>query len=136
MVAYTVTALTVVAALLYLLSRGRSGDATRPSRRSPSLQQHTGPYAAVSVEPATIACDAARRAAGLRYLRDEAPAVPLGDCDGRRCGCRLQAHADRRQSATDRRLGVGLQSELYLTSGNSNRRGARRGRRSTDLAPA
>ncbi|MHA7815488.1 MAG: hypothetical protein ACX93N_03365 [Pseudohaliea sp.] len=136
MLAYTLTALTVVAVLLYLLGRGRSGDRARPSRRSPASQQHTGPFAAVSVEPAAIACDAARRAAGRRYLRDEAPGVPLRDCDGRRCGCRLQTHADRRQSGTDRRLGVGLQSELYLTSGNGDRRGARRGRRSTDPAPA
>lgn len=134
MVTYALTALAVVAALLYLLGRRGSGDA-KPGRRT-LPQQHTGPYAAVSLQPATIACEAAQRVAGRRYLRDEAPGVPLRDCDGRRCGCRLQSHADRRQAGTDRRLGVGLQSELYLTSGNHDRRETRRGRRSSDLLPA
>ena len=134
MITYALTALAVVAALPYLLGRGRSGD-VRPSRRAVP-RQHDGPYAAVSLEPASIACEAARRIAGRRYLRDEAPGVPLANCDGRRCGCRLQSHADRRQAGTDRRLGVGLQSELYLTSGNHDRRHTRRGRRSSDLALA
>jgi hypothetical protein len=133
MVTYAITALAMVAALLYLLGKSRGGDA-RPGRRTPR-PQHSGPYAAVSLQPATVACHAARRVAGKRYLRDEAPAVPLRGCDGRRCGCRLQSHADRRQAGMDRRLGVGLQSELYLTSGNHNRRQTRRGRRSSDLLP-
>lgn len=134
MVTYALTALAVVAALLFLLGKSRSGDA-RPDRRArPS--QPAGPYAAVSVAPATIACEAAQQVAGKRYLRDEAPTVPLENCDGRRCGCRLLTHPDRRQGGTDRRLGVGLQSELYLTSGNHDRRRTRRGRRASDLVPA
>ncbi|HBO12255.1 MAG TPA: hypothetical protein DD491_05655 [Halieaceae bacterium] len=132
MVTYALTAFTVVALLLLLLGRNRSG-ATRSGHRALPVR-HTGPYAAVSLEPAPIACDAAQRFAGRRYLRDEAPGVPLRDCDGRRCGCRLVTHPDRRQLGTDRRLGVGLQSELYLTSGNHDRRQAPRGRRSSDLA--
>jgi hypothetical protein len=129
MVTYALTALTVVALLLLLLGRNKRG-ANRSSRRALPVR-HSGPYAAVSLEPAAIACDAAQRFAGRRYLRDEAPAVPLRDCDGRRCGCRLVTHPDRRQLGTDRRLG--LQSERYLTSGNRDRRQAPRGRRSSDL---
>jgi hypothetical protein len=109
MVTYALTAITVVALLLFLLSRNKRG-ANRSGHRALPVR-HTGPYAAVSLEPAPIACDAAQRFAGRRYLRDEAPAVPLRDCDGRRCGCRLVTHPDRRQLGTDRRLGVGLQSE-------------------------
>ena len=134
MLTYALTALAVVAVVLYLLGRGR-GNRSHP-RRQAAQTPPSGPYAAVSVEPATIACEAARRVAGRRYLRAEAPGVPLRDCDGRRCGCRLQSHADRRQAEEDRRLGVGLQSELYLTSGNHDRRRKRRGRRSSDLVPA
>ncbi len=134
MFTYALTALTVVALLLFLLSRNRR-SAARSSRRALPVR-HSGPYAAVSVEPAAIACDAAQRSAGRRYLREEAPGVPLRDCDGRRCGCRLVTHPDRRQLGTDRRLGVGLQRDRYLTSGNRDRRQAPYGRRSSDLVPA
>ena len=132
MLTYVLTALAAVAAVLFLLGRG---GRSRPRRSAALTQPDTRPYAAVSIQPATVACNAAQRVAGRRYLRTEAPAVPLKNCDGRRCGCRLLTHRDRRQGGTDRRLGVGLQSELYLTAGNRDRR-VRRGRRRSDGLPA
>lgn len=125
MATYVVAAL-VAATLLWALGRRRSSPGERRATRQ------RGPYAALSIEPSPSACARARDLAGRRFLRQEAPVLPLTSCGQSRCRCRLRPHRDRRRDDQDRRLGVGLQSELYLTNGNRNRRAGLRGRRVTD----
>ncbi len=58
---------------------------------------------AVSIRAGLLPCDAVRQLGDHRFLSDEAPPLPLSDCDSERCECRYRHHADRRQNE-DRRL--------------------------------
>jgi hypothetical protein len=70
--------------------------------------------------------------ASLRFLKTAAPALPLRRCDATKCQCAFTEYADRRAgSVSERRMGIGLQSELYGASGEPERR-QRRGRRAGD----
>lgn len=89
-------------------------------------------YAAVSVVPGEHACSAARQMGNLRFLNAAAPRLPLGGCDLAVCQCSFAHHADRRRSDdSERRMSVGLASELYGQNGKPERRRFH-GRRVTD----
>ena len=51
---------------------------------------------AVTIEPRHQACEAAFKAAGVRYLSSEAPPLPLAGCDAVECKCRYRHYRDRR----------------------------------------
>jgi hypothetical protein len=106
----------------------------KPASRSAISSTPRGPYAAVSIKPGMVsACDGALESGNKRYLLREAPTLPLAGCDQQHCGCRLVHHDDRRSDdADDRRIGIGLQSQLFGASGEADKRSRRRGRRSTD----
>lgn len=118
--------------------KSAAAGGSRGAKKSASDQRRianapTQPFAAVSVQPGMSACEAATAAAGIRKLRASAPDLPLEGCDKAQCHCKLQSHDDRRSGdGEDRRVGYGLQSELYGTGGETNRR-KRRGRRITDV---
>jgi len=72
------------------------------------------PYRAVTIKPDTAeCCAAARQQASARYLRNDAPLLPLPDCTNRDgCRCKYQHWADRRQE--DRRaLKTGIASQYF-----------------------
>ncbi len=92
-----------------------------------------GPFAAVSINPGIHPCQSAQALEDKRILLENPVVLPLPECDAGKCTCRLVHHEDRRSNAGDRRMGIGLQSELYGASGEQNRRGRRRGRRKTDV---
>ena len=106
-------------------SRPRNARASRPSR-----------YAAVSLIPGAGACSHARALAGQRILLRDAPALPVSECANKRCKCELARHADRRRGEADRRMGYGMQTELFSSLQGREERRHRRGRRADDLAPA
>lgn len=92
-----------------------------------------GPYAAVSVKPCPNSCAIAFETANVRYLRSAAPSLPLEGCNSPDCQCSFKHHQDRRSNRVeDRRIGIGLQTELYGTMGERNRREKPRGRRQGD----
>ena len=75
----------------------------RPERRQAAVTSKTSTkYHAVSIQFPSNACDAAREIAGKRYLSNEAPSIPLPDCDGRACTCTF-IHYDDRRTGKDRR---------------------------------
>jgi hypothetical protein len=133
-----VAAIAMLAVLVYLMTRGRSGSKpASPARRRPVSREasdsEAAPFAAKSIRPGQVACEAVQALDGKRFLLTEAPVLPLSDCDLRNCRCRFRSHGDRRQEQRgDRRLGYGLRSELYATNGNPERRTKRRGRRAED----
>ncbi|EED33334.1 conserved hypothetical protein [gamma proteobacterium NOR5-3] len=93
----------------------------------------SGPYAAVSVKPSNNPCSAVLETSTLRYLKSAAPSLPVTGCNRPDCQCSFIHHQDRRTSDDeDRRMGIGLQTQLYGANGESNRRGNRRGRRLRD----
>lgn len=100
----------------------RNNDATREAHR----------YAAVSVHTAQGSCHPAQQIKGVRYLSDEAPALPLANCPMAKCHCTYIHHTDRRTGTLSRRRRV--DDELVMARQEDRRESW--GRRANDLAPA
>ena len=98
----------------------------------PAAQQH--PFRATSIVLGENPCEAARALAEQPYLDKDrnTPLLPLADCTAARCTCKYAHQQDRRDMDEDRRFSSSLQSEVYYTSDNKNRRIKRRGRRDYD----
>lgn len=89
-------------------------------------------YAGVEIRPAQAGCcKAVQRLAGRRFLPDEAPLLPLPDCDQAVCNCRYKRLVNRR-SEIRRDEDLGLEDMTGMSSFPDNRREPRPGRRSTD----
>lgn len=93
-------------------------------------------FNAVEVMPRKDACcEAVRAISGRRFLPEEAPLVPLPDCDEPNCDCTYRRFDDRRNDirrAGD--LGFAVFSNM-LQEKNDRRRRAAPGRRSADQDP-
>jgi hypothetical protein len=90
------------------------------------------PYHGVSVETLPDCCIAARNLANKRFLSNEAPMLPLEDCQMTNCQCHYQHFDDRRDEEAGRRNDFGLSQDLFGTDGQSNRRNDKAGRRASD----
>lgn len=110
------------------------GNPVNQSRKNPP--QPRNPYRAISIMQGEAACDAAKAIGNKRFLNTDrvTPTLPLPNCDVANCTCRYAHHEDRRETQEDRRHPNMLQSELYGSTGNTNRRNRKRGRRKTDWA--
>jgi hypothetical protein len=84
-------------------------------------------FHAVAVQPGLIACRAALKLAGDRFLSAEAPTLPLSDCDIAKCTCRY-AHFEDRRHMQRRSIDHWESGKVWI---GQERRGAP-GRRSTD----
>lgn len=62
----------------------------------------------VSIRPTSGACRAVQAIAGKRYFPNEAPNLPLRDCDVSYCGCRYEHHQDRRTQIDRRHVHVDI----------------------------
>jgi hypothetical protein len=82
---------------------------------------------AVSVETGLTPCAAAIALSDRRFLSNEAPPLPLPDCDSDSCGCRY-AHHDDRRSGDDRRMPFFSLGSFGVQHAESDRR-TRRDRR-------
>ncbi|MFT4768347.1 MAG: hypothetical protein ACI8RN_001482 [Glaciecola sp.] len=126
-------------AMFLLRQQSKSVRYKRPQQGKPSTgkrrkaQTPSGPYAAVSVKPSNSSCSAAFETTNLRYLKSAAPSLPVEGCNSADCRCSFINHLDRRDTSDDdRRMGIGLQTQLYGSNGERNRRESRRGRRAKD----
>jgi hypothetical protein len=110
-------------------SAGAGAAALEPPKRAPKFN-------AVEVIPRKDAsCEAVRAIAGQRFLPEEAPLVPLPDCDEPNCDCTYRRFDDRRNDirrAGD--LGFAVFS-IMVQEKNDRRRPAAPGRRSADQDP-
>ena len=123
-----VSAISVTLLVLYrldLLPRvaGRS-DLTAGKRENP--------YPAVSIR-CPGGCEAAQSLRGVRFLGDEAPALPLEDCTAETCHCRYVHHVDRRTGILDRRR---TRSEGPQSTSVEKDQREGRGRRASDWIAA
>ncbi len=66
-------------------------------------------YAAVSVCCGEGACFRAEAISGIRFLLDEAPRLPMPNCNAETCTCRYFHFRDRRSFLANRRAGAGLE---------------------------
>ena len=115
-----------------------------PARHKPHLQnaagnggpiQHGGLYQAVSVHSYKGSCQAAEGIRGTRFLTNEAPPIPLKNCNADKCHCVYWHHEDRRSGENTRRKKHEPGDEFLETPGYEDRRNAK-GRRTSDLLAA
>ena len=62
------------------------------------------PYQSVSIQPGLQSCKAAWLLVGERYLLNQAPKLPLPECNFPRCDCRFNQHDDRREPGERREM--------------------------------
>lgn len=113
-----------------------------PSHISESTQKLTKqqycstkhPYHCVIFIHGEPSCQAALDIKNISYLSNEAPPIPLHECDMTQCNCHYQHKEDRRGAQDNRRLDFGITKELYGAFGEQNRRKKKRGRRKEDRA--
>ncbi len=114
--------------LFSIFTRADEGDPVNQSaiRAKPSFE-----YRGVEVIPDPKACCKAVEAlAGRRLLADEAPQLPLPDCDLATCECRFQQYSDRRTDLRrDADAGIGTMASMFV---KENARADRPGRRAAD----
>lgn len=110
----------------------------KPAKRSGlkgrQAQDHH-PYQSLSLMLPVAHCGAASSLADKRFLKRDAPSLPLKDCDRTSCKCGFIKHNDRREDEEDRRALYGLRAELHAIHSGDERR-KRRGRRAGDFAMA
>ena len=92
-----------------------------------SQLESVGQYEAVSISICTRPCAAARAMRGQRYLKGEAPALPLAACD-HDCGCSFQVHADRRGGSERRTDFVQVAAHAAVTESRKGRDRRRKNR--------
>ena len=90
------------------------------------------PFKAVSIECTGFPCKAVAQLSGKRFLPQDAPSLPLATCDNPDCKCRYIHHEDRRTPDSDRRVDIGLLTNLYGNYGEDERRKNPAGRRYED----
>lgn len=131
----------ILALLIVMRSKVRKPSSTaaqankiRASKSSSVAPRN--PFRATSIVFEPSACEAVKAIGNKRFLdRDrDVPSLPLSDCTVTNCNCKYAHHDDRRETSEDRRHPSALQSELYESSGKSNRRAKKRGRRKSDWA--
>lgn len=104
------------------------------TKHSSRRASERNPYPAVSIR-CTSGCDAVQLLKGRRFLGNEAPSLPLAECDAERCHCRYVHHVDRRTGNLDRRRLVGATRDYVSFFGKEDQREGR-GRRASDWAEA
>lgn len=111
---------------------GAAGSARAASVAKTSADAN--PYRATTIRPGETACAAVSQLAGKRFLvaSEPIPPLPLPDCDIATCSCRYLKLQDRRNPDGDRRSLGGQHLELLRQNVDTERRGAKRGRRSSD----
>lgn len=97
--------LLVVAGVVGLLLRQKRNDA---ANTPPKVAQKK----TVAIHPGAGACAAAQELAGKPFSPDEAPKLPLPECDVQECGCSYDADTDRRKG-NRRRADDGLNDPFF-----------------------
>ena len=115
-------------ALFSLFSRA---DADKPANQSAIRPKPSFQFRGVEVIPdANGCCKAVEAITGRRLLTEEAPQLPMPDCDKATCECRFQQYTDRRTDVRrDADAGIGTMADMFVTE---NARADRPGRRSSD----
>ena len=91
-----------------------------------TLKSRRRHFRGVSIACADGCCEAVKSLADSRYLADEAPILPVQECNRATCNCTYEHHADRRSDTVDRR---------EAATGVSDEQRVRAGRRKTDWRP-
>ena len=127
-----------VIVMVWRLLNDSSGKTAKPAKRSgvkSGQAKKRASYQSLSLMLPIAHCDAAGSLAEKRFLKREAPSLPLQGCNQTTCKCGFVNHTDRREDEGDRRALYGLRAEMHaIHTGNERRK--RRGRRASDFAMA
>lgn len=104
--------LLVIPALLVLVWFWPEPRTTRSSRRKSSDSEPHKSFHAVSIEPCSHACAAARALRGKRFLTNEVMSLPVSGCDEARCQCTYKHYADRRVGEERRRASIAMRQRF------------------------
>lgn len=136
-----VLALIAVAVVVFYkrqVNDGRSNEKRAPSRKklvsSTANKQNTN-FHTTMIDPGIEACQAVQKLQGKIFLDSEhhTPNLPLPECtQATDCHCTYSHQDDRRRAEEDRREAHKLETEIYHSTEGNERRGKKRGRRSTD----
>lgn len=109
------------------LGREQTNSDSKPAAKSNQQQSYRG----VEVIPhPSKHCAAVEQIAGYRILAEEAPQLPLPDCDEADCQCRYAQYRDRRTDLRrDSDVGIGTVAAMLNTN---NVRAEIPGRRAED----
>jgi len=116
-------------ALFSLFKKSERDDG--PVKRAPDPAESPRYRAVEVISDRGECCAAVKAIAGKRLLVDQAPPLPLAECDLGSCNCRYQQYDDRRTDLRrDADVGIRSMADLYTDSGRSD---SARGRRADDL---
>jgi hypothetical protein len=135
--------LAVIAVAVFVLYKRQANDGASNKKRASSRrklassaasEQNTN-FHTTTIEPGRQSCQAVQTLQGKVFLDSEhhTPNLPLPECtQASDCHCTYQHQEDRRRADEDRRDPHKLETEIYHSTEGNERRGKKRGRRSTD----
>jgi hypothetical protein len=103
-------------------TQNRRRIAKPDSMQSATAHEGGTGYSGVTIKLCANACGAAKELPSTRYLSGEAPLLPLSDCNKSDCACKYAHFSDRRDIHEDRLHDYSMQTDLYDTNVNQNRR--------------
>jgi hypothetical protein len=92
----TILMLTVLGGFIIFKIRSNADPSWSSADTSRRVDASTSAFHAVSINMDASPCPAIREYEGRRLLSNEAPMLPLPDCDQRHCNCRFEHYKDRR----------------------------------------
>jgi len=120
----------IIAALIvwFSLSVIRTKKQTQKGRSKQEIFKYPG----AGINAPLDACNAVKALEGKRFLAQEAPSLPLQECDAEECHCKYEHFKDRRDIIDkDRRNEHGSAQNIFKDSSSNDRR-ERKDRRSAD----
>jgi hypothetical protein len=122
--------LAAIAFWWHLAARQKRRSLLATTRRAPQRTFHC-----VEIRSGAVSCDAVKQLAGIRFLSDEAPTLPVSGCTSGKCTCGFVHFDDRRQQ--DRRNPYGQWSSIPpLLTGERRARRDRRKNQETTFRPS
>ena len=97
---------------------------SKPLLAKTQEKAETSDYRCVVIKTGQQTCAKVRELAGKPILLNEAPLLPLTECDVARCNCKFTRHEDRRMN--DRRTFFGAAKEIMENHRENRKRTDRR----------
>ena len=114
----------------YMWQRQEKSSSATVKKVRPRAKKSTT-YHAVAIKFPQNGCAAAKAIAGRRFLANEAPTLPLPECDVSNCGCQF-THYDDRRARKDRRSPFATSMSTDGTGSFEKERRDKKDRRSDD----
>jgi hypothetical protein len=100
-----ILSIAIILGMVVFVSMRSGGSASSGVRKRNRRTGYGGadPFHAVSINPVGNGCQAVESLGLQRFLSEDAPALPLADCNAQDCACKYIHHTDRRSGTRERR---------------------------------